>query len=417
MKMPRQREVDDLVRYTAVTAYNLTDWTIADPPTALSEDNHPTMDSTQARRRPGVAKGRSRSLLPRINTREPVQQKREPSSFKAVLLGIFQVLLALVLASVAILSFAILADKTWLPRFCDQAVITDTSAALSRIIHVDICKTTLAGPGHGVQPSRISPALAIIQQAESMREDIIELINSQYKSKIHAAVEVRLSESPLQWAESKDKAIDRPKQDLHKEMEQFFRKYSEFALEDLHSANVFAAYEFREISAMVGTVIRDAHARGNVSRSCAFFESWLPDVPLVGRLFSRPSSQASLLARLRTTDSALIPRLGFVYQKIDGLLDDLKRLNLWLGKVKGEPQNDVALIEAIEQPSVDFALINLLTKEIRRQIARLGDSVLVLRRLVERHRCIAFSPEDGDLMGDLEELWQRLSDISDLWEY
>jgi hypothetical protein len=168
---------------------------------------------------------------------------------------------------------------------------------------------------------------------------------------------------------------------------------------------------------MVGTVIRDAHARSNVSRSCAFFESWLPDVPLVGRLFSRPSSQASLLARLRTTDSALIPRLGFVYQKIDGLLDDLKRLNLWLGKVKGEPQNDVALIEAIEQPSVDFALINLLTKEIRRQIARLGDSVLVLRRLVERHRCIAFSPEDGDLMGDLEELWQRLSDISDLWEY
>jgi hypothetical protein len=106
-----------------------------------------------------------------------------------------------------------------------------------------------------------------------------------------------------------------------------------------------------------------------------------------------------------------------VYQKIDGLLDDLKRLNLWLGKVKGEPQNDVALIEAIEQHSVDFALIDLLTKEIRRQIARLGDSVLVLRRLVERHRCIAFSPEDGDLMGDLEELWQRLSDISDLWEY
>jgi hypothetical protein len=61
-----------------------------------------------------------------------------------------------------------------------------------------------------------------------MGEDIIELINSQYKSKIHAAVEVRLSKSPLQWAESKDKAIDRPKQNLHKEMEQFFRKYSEF---------------------------------------------------------------------------------------------------------------------------------------------------------------------------------------------
>lgn len=64
---------------------------------------------------------------------------------------------------------------------------------------------------------------------------------------------------------------------------------------------------------------------------------------------------------------------------------------------------------------MDFALLAIFSKELQRQVLRLGDDVWLLLGLVERHRCIEFSPAEGDLMPDMHEMWKRLYEIAYEW--
>lgn len=295
------------------------------------------MVSTPVRRRPKATRIRSRSALPRLVTRQPVQvQKRELSSVTANLLSIFQALLVLAFASITLLSLAILTDKTCLPRFCDQEAVKSSSGSLGRHIKLDICNTTLAS--HGTAPHPVSPALAIIEQGEAMGEDIIELQTSQRRLKLYEQIGRRLALSQLQLAEPEDRTPDERKQALHRDMGHFIRSYEDFYLEELHSAVVFAAYEYCEISAFLPTMIRDAQA--NTSWPCRFADSWLSDIPLVEKApqaLPRAAPAVQLLEKLERTTTILSQKVRLVYHRHGRLLEDLKELNARLAEMKDDP--------------------------------------------------------------------------------
>lgn len=250
-----------------------------------------------------------------------------------------------------------------------------------------------------------------------MGEDIIELQTSQRRLKLYEQIGRRLALSQLQLAEPEDRTLDERKQALHRDMEHFIRSYKNFYLEELHSAFVFTAYEYCEISAFLPTMIRDAQA--NTSWPCRFANSWLSDIPLVEKApqaLPRAAPAVQLLEKLEQTTTTLSQKVRLVYHRHGLLLEDLEGLGARLAEMKERPlPSDPASVEDLEQQSVDFALLAIFSKELQRHVPRLADDVWLLLGLVERHRCIEFSPAEGDLMPDMHEIWKRLYEIVYEW--
>lgn len=383
------------------------------------------MDSTQARRRPGVTRKRSRSVLPRLNTLEhDDKEKRSSSSAKTGLLGIFKVLLIMIFASMVLLGCVILADKTWLPRFCDQPVIKGKSTALGRIIRIDVCRTGFARHDNRVGTPRpplhgSSPVLAIVRHGQEIGEDLQDLIHAQnaffskakpgeYPYRFHWQVKDRIWSSYLKNAKLKNGAIDQPKRDLQGDMMQFIDYYSETFLDrDLVEAIDYAIQEFRTITLTLRMTVRDAREHKYAAQFCVYFESWVQDSPLLARFFPRSYSSKKLLATLdtSTTNTTLIKDLWALHKNSGEMLGDLELLITDVDKVKeelqgaGRPAGDMLsknMVEDVEQHSLDLARLKVITTDLRRKIAVLGNSLLYLRRMIEVNQCLWLSREEDD---------------------
>jgi hypothetical protein len=204
------------------------------------------MDSTRVRRRSTATQTRSRSKLPRLNTREPVQvERRESSSIETVILRIFQILLFLILASTALVSFAILADRTWLPRLCDQPAVKEASSTLSQVIQIDMCRTSLAE--HEPQPpSPTCPALAIIKMGQSIGNSLEDFVESYVDiSYEYREVDHRIQRSALLRSTRTD-GHARLYQDMQSDVSKALVAFNRFFQEDLRRAVTATKHEYRE---------------------------------------------------------------------------------------------------------------------------------------------------------------------------
>ncbi|KAM0693879.1 hypothetical protein Q7P36_006003 [Cladosporium allicinum] len=362
------------------------------------------MDSTQARRRPGVTRKRSRSVLPRLKTREQnYTRKRRHSSFMTVLFSLLQLLLIVILASLAFLSFATWADETWLPRFCEQSAIEQTSAALSRVTNVDICKTSLAG--HAFQtdhpsptPTNLNAALAIIQQGQAVGgalEDLIDSWHDFFSSDPEVAS--RIDGSALRDIESDDTRDSH--QALHYDILTSNIAHWRFMHSDLRRIVVFAKYEYREVARVIANTVEGARRSG--PGRCFFFEHWVYGLPLVGSWSPRAFPATRLLGEFERLNAALLPQLGTLYRA--------------RGRERKGADDDV-LVADIEQHILDHSHLSVVLDTIREQSAELGTGLLVLLKMIERHRCLGLSQEDGEaLAGELAKLQASIDEIESRW--
>jgi hypothetical protein len=403
---------DKAVRYTgdvAVVAYNLTDK--CQLPTTPFEDTNQTMDSTRVRRRSTATKTRSRSKLPRLNTREPVQvEKRDSSSVTAVLLGIFQMLLISTLISIVFVSFAILADKTWLPRLCDQTVVKDASVTLGQFIQIDICSTSLAE--HGPQPDRTPPALAIIQKGQSIGESLKDFVESYADSSFHWEANHYIQRSSLRSTTADDAKLYHALQtDLSKTLE----KYATFVQGDLVRAVTYTKYEHSEAAGLITRLIQGAERNG--PRRCYFFQHWAYDLPLVGGWFSRSFSATNLLAQLDLMNSKLVPQFGRIYRDSGLLMKDLARLTNSLDLAKERAQGDDTLVADIERHTHDLSRLSVVLDAVRGQSTELGEGFVALLKMTKRHRCLGLSQEDSELATEgLEEMQASIHEVEARWK-
>lgn len=373
------------------------------------------------RKRPGATRRRSRSALPRLNTREHIRaEKRKRSTFKTLLLGVFQFLLVVILACTAFVSFATLADETWLPRFCEQTVIGDASDALSRFIDVDVCKTPLAThralPDHASPtPTDLNEALAIIQQGQAVGDALEGLIASLHEISVFPEAKSRIDNSLLRvTTTSKFYNSHDTNQLIHTSMIMSAIRYGRFVQSDLGNVIVFAKYEYREVVRMIFATIDGAQRAG--ARRCLFFEHWFYDLPLVGR-WSTPSIPASrLLAEVGKLNDVLMPQLGSLYRDSGRMMDDLAFLNTRLGFATEARQNDEAVFADIEQHMLDFSHLGGILDAVRGQSTELGSGLLGLPKMVKRHRCLGLSQEDGQaLAGELAKLQASIDNVESGW--
>lgn len=402
---------DKAARYTgdvAVVAYNLTDK--CQLPTTPFEDTNQTMDSTRVRRRSTATKTRSRSKLPRLNTREPVHvEKRDSSSVTAVLLGILQTLLISTLTSIAFVSFAILADRTWLPRLCDQTVVKDASVTLSQVIQVDICSTSLAE--HGPQPDRTPPALAIIQKGQSIGESLEEFVESYADSSFRWKANHYIQRSSLRSTTADDAKLYHA---LHTDLSKSLEKYATFVQGGLIRAVSYTKYEHSEAAGLITSLIQGAQRNG--PRRCYFFQHWAYDLPLVGGWFSRSFSATNLFAQLDLMNSKLVPQFGRIHRDSGVLMKDLARLTKELDLAKDRAQGDDALVADIERHTADLSRLSVILDAVREQSTELGKGFVALLKMIKRHRCLGLSQEDSELATEeLAELQARIDDVELRW--
>ena len=87
------------------------------------------------------------------------------------------------------------------------------------------------------------------------------------------------------------------------------------------------------------------------------------------------------------------------------MLGDLELLITDVDKVKeelqgaGRPVGDMLsknMVEDVEQHSLDLARLKVITTDLRRKIAVLGNSLLYLRRMIEVNQCLWLSREEDD---------------------
>ena len=392
----------------AIVAYDLTDKCY--PPTTSFEDTNQTMGSTRVRKRSTATKTRSRSRLPRLNTREPIRvEERESSSVAAVLLGIFQMLLISTLISIAFVGFAILADRTWLPRLCDQSVVKDASGTLSQVIQIDICRTSLAE--HGPQPDRTPPALAIIQKAQSIGESLEDFVESAYDSAYFWEADHYIRRSALRSAITDDAKLYKA---LHTDMSKALNRYAAFVQEDLSRAVGYTKYDYSEAAKLITRLIEGAQRNG--PRRCFFFQHWAYDLPLVGGWFSRSFSATNLLVQLDLMNSKLLPQSGRIYRDSGLLMKDLALLTNRLDLAKEKAQGDDALVADVERHTTDLSRLSVVLDAVREQSTELGKGFVALLKLIKRHRCLGLSQEDSKLATEaLAELQARIDDVEARW--
>lgn len=335
-----------------------------------------------------------------------------------VLFSLLQLLLIVILASLAFLSFATWADETWLPRFCEQSAIEQTSAALSRVTNVDICKTSLAG--HAFQtdhpsptPTNLNAALAIIQQGQAVGgalEDLIDSWHDFFSSDPEVAS--RIDGSALRDIESDDTRDSH--QALHYDILTSNIAHWRFMHSDLRRIVVFAKYEYREVARVIANTVEGARRSG--PGRCFFFEHWVYGLPLVGRWSPRAFPATRLLGEFERLNAALLPQLGTLYRVSGRLMDGLTPLITRLEAAKERGADDDVLVADIEQHILDHSHLSVVLDTIREQSAELGTGLLVLLKMIERHRCLGLSQEDGEaLAGELAKLQASIDEIESRW--
>jgi hypothetical protein len=372
------------------------------------------MDSTRVRRRSTATQTRSRSKLPRLNTREPVQvERRESSSIETVILRIFQILLFLILASTALVSFAILADRTWLPRLCDQPAVKEASSTLSQVIQIDMCRTSLAE--HEPQPpSPTCPALAIIKRGQSIGNSLEDFVESYVDiSYEYREVDHRIQRSALLRSTRTD-GHARLYQDMQSDVSKALVAFNRFFQEDLRRAVTATKHEYREAAWLIAELIHGAQRNG--ARCCFFFEHWAYNLPLVGDWFSTSFSAANLFAQMEMVNSHSVPQFGRICREGGLLMKRLGRLIDSLEIVKESARGDEALFADIERHILDLSRLSVMLDALREQSRELGGEFVALLKMIKRHRCLGLSQEDGELATEeLAELQAGINDVESRW--
>ena len=332
-----------------------------------------------------------------------------------MILRILQILLVSILACIALVSFAIIADRTWLPRLCDQTPVKDTSGALSKVIQIDICRTSLAQ--HEAQPSHTSPAIAIIQEGHSIGDSLEDLVESYMDISVHyREVDRRIQISSLRSTTRTD-AHARPYQALQKDMSKALTAFNRFFQEDLTRVVTVTKHEHREAAYLIVRLIHGAERNG--ARPCFFFEHWAYHLPLVGGWFSRSFSAAAanVLAGMDLVISKSVPQFGRINREAWVLMKELARLIDRLRRAREKAQSgDEVLVAEIERHAEDLFRLGIMLDAVREQSSELGRGFVALLKMVKRHRCLGLSREDGKLATEeLAGLQGSIDDVESRW--
>ena len=340
-------------------------------------------------------------------------ERRESSSVERVILRIFQIFLFLTLASTALVCFAILADRTWLPRLCDQPAVKEASSTFSQVVQIDICRTSLAE--HEPQPpSPTCPSLAIIKKGQSIGNSLEEFVESYVDiSYEYREVDHRIQRSALLRSTSTD-GHARLYQDLQRDMSKALADFNRFFQEDLRRAVTITKHEYGEAAWLIAELIHGAQRNG--ARCCFFFEHWAYNLPLVGDWFSTSFSAANLLAQMEMENSHSVPQFGRIYRESGLLMKKLGRLIDSLERVKESARGDEALLADIERHILDLSRLSAMLDAVREQSRELGGEFVALLKMIKRHRCLGLSQEDGELATEeLAELQAGIDDVESRW--
>jgi hypothetical protein len=338
----------------------------------------------------------------------------------------------MILASIVFLSCVVLVDETWLPRFCNQAVIKEKSTALSQIIKIDICRSSLAEYSH--QPSGTFPpstgseqTLSIIFQVQTIGEALEDLIDSYSQTSFFSEAETDVKPSLLRWVRTNDGRPDELHRALYTDLEDSVGDYGDIVKDRFRDDIDFAKWIYGHTVRMLRKAIDNVNAQDKDARRCFFFANWFHGVPLLDRWFTRLLPSKVLLEESVRFYAGIDQGVKLFDPIAGSLLKDLERLTVRLNLARQalRLRDDEALVADVGQHLQELSRLSVILHTIRKQRAELRDDYLSLLEMVKRHRCLEvsehyrplFKLELANLQASVDAVQDRWRDVAGLWRY